>query len=186
MNIMIVVPHPDDEVLGFGGVIQQHIKNKDNVTVYFISKPITQRLKEQINQCKKIGRKLGHAIIIKEIELTDEHFRECVGYLEKEIETFKPDILYSVFYGDNHQDHEFIFKIVKTATRIYSNFLVKKIYLGEILSSTDQSPKLPQYAFTPTYYVPLTRKQVEKKIKCMEYYKNEIQQWPHPRSARTP
>ena len=183
MNIMIIVPHPDDEILAFGGVIQKHKKNGDNVVVHFIEKVSDSRKKTQVLHGKEACKKLNIGFKLKNITLTDKYFDKCVAYLENEIHTFKPDILYTVFYGDNNQEHEYIFKVVKIATRVWSKFLVKKIYMGEILSSTEQSPKLQQYAFLPTLYIPLTKNEVFQKIECMKLYKEEIQTWPHPRSA---
>lgn len=184
MNILVVVPHPDDEVLGFGGVIQKHVASGDKVFVDFITEIRTKRLEEQFKQFPEVGRKLGYVGRLHQTFLTDAALRTNIHHLETEIDRLKPDVLYSVFGGDNHQDHRYIFDLVRIATRVWSNFLVKKIYLGEILSSTDQSPRLPQFAFLPTMYVPLLKDEVEKKIKCMEIYQDEIQEWPHPRSKR--
>lgn len=184
MNVMIVVPHPDDEVLGFGGVIQKHVKSGDGVLVYFLTEIKTNRLETQFKQFPEVAEMLGYKGKVYNTLLNEANFVLNVKRLEEEIESFKPDILYSVFGGDNHQDHEYIFKVIRIATRVWSNFLIKKLYVGEILSSTDQSPKLPQYAFIPTYYVPLTKEEVKKKIACMKHYQSEIQKWPHPRSEK--
>jgi len=39
-KVAIIVPHGDDEVLGFGGVIQKHVNNSDDVYLIFARKPI--------------------------------------------------------------------------------------------------------------------------------------------------
>ena len=184
MNVMIVVPHPDDEVLGFGGVIQKHKKAGDKVFVNFMAEIRSPRLEKQYSQSPMIGKKLVNVSEFQEVKLTDDEFLPNVVRLEDDITEFKPDIIYTVFGGDNHQDHEYIFKMIRVATRIWGPFLVKKIYLGEVLSSTDQAPRLSQHAFIPTYYVPLTKKEVNKKIECMKRYSGEIQKWPHPRSEK--
>lgn len=188
MEVMIIVPHPDDEVLGFGGTIQKHIKNGDNVFVLFFSEATQRtpddrrRLENQISQFPAVADKLGYTGKSIQSGLDEKNFFSNVNLITDEIERIKPDILYTVFNGDNHQDHEYIFKAVKIATRVWSNFLVKQIYLGEILSSTDQSPKLPQFAFIPTHYIPLTEEQVKIKAECLKLYGDEIKNWPHPRS----
>ena len=129
MNVMIVVPHPDDEVLGFGGVIQKHKKAGDKVFVNFMAEIRSPRLEKQYSQSPMIGKKLGYVSEFQEVKLTDDEFLPNVVRLEDDITEFKPDIIYTVFGGDNHQDHEYIFKMIRVATRIWGPFLVKKIYL---------------------------------------------------------
>lgn len=187
MKVMIIVPHPDDEVLGFGGIIQKHVKDGDEVFVYFITDIDginSPRAVKQIEQFPQVAKLLKYTGKVYDTHFDNDHFSVNTAELEKEIENFKPDVVYSTFYGDNHQDHEYVFRMVKIATRVWAKFLVKSVYLGEILSSTDQAPRLSQFHFMPNYYVPLTKKQVEKKIEALKCYTDEIQQWPHPRSEK--
>jgi LmbE family N-acetylglucosaminyl deacetylase len=184
MNVMIIVPHPDDEILGFGGVIQRHVAAGDVVQVHYLSYSYELRQKTQFQQTAVAAQKFGFTAHIYQTELIDRTLLDCVVYLEKAIQEFKPDILYTVFPGDNHQDHEFLFKVIRIAARPLMKFLVKKIYLGEILSSTDQAPRLPQHAFIPNYYVGLTKEQMDKKLQGLEAYPEELREWPHPRSAK--
>ena len=43
MNILVIVAHPDDEVLGMGGTILKHAKKGDKVTVAYLTTGITSR-----------------------------------------------------------------------------------------------------------------------------------------------
>ena len=43
MNILIVVAHPDDEVLGMGGTIAKHSSNGDKITILYLTTGITSR-----------------------------------------------------------------------------------------------------------------------------------------------
>lgn len=184
MKVMIVVPHPDDEVLAFGGLIQKHVEEGDEVFVNFMSATHNDRMEKQYNQFPEVGKILGYKGKFDKIIMDDTNFRTNVGLLENSIQKFKPDLFATVFCGDNHQDHEYVFKMVRVATRVYAPFLVKKIISGETLSSTDQSPRLPPFAFIPNMYVPLHKDQVQKKIKAMDTYDSETMEWPHPRSPR--
>lgn len=184
MNILIVVPHPDDEVLGFGGVIQKHIKAGDTVFVNFLLENRGPRWVTQISQVPSVAKKLGYQTIITDTRLNENCFIKNVTILEEIIAKFKPDILYSVFGGDSHQDHDYTFKVVRIATRVWAPFLVNQVYLGEIPSSTDQAPKLPQFTFLPTRYVPLTDEEITVKIEAMKLYTEEVREWPHPRSPK--
>ena len=49
MKILIIVAHPDDEVLGMGGTIAKHSKNGDDVTVAYLTTGITARRSSNYN-----------------------------------------------------------------------------------------------------------------------------------------
>ena len=55
---------------------------------------------------------------------------------------------------------------------------VKEILLFEVLSSTEWSYP---YSFKPNYFVNI-KKQLSKKINAMKMFKDEIREFPHPRS----
>ena len=43
MNILIIVAHPDDEVLGMGGTIAKYASNGDKVSIVYLTTGITSR-----------------------------------------------------------------------------------------------------------------------------------------------
>ena len=43
MNVLVVVAHPDDEVLGMGGTILKHATQDDTITVAYMATGITSR-----------------------------------------------------------------------------------------------------------------------------------------------
>ena len=49
MKILIIVAHPDDEVLGMGGTIAKHSKNGDDVTIAYLTTGITSRRSSDYN-----------------------------------------------------------------------------------------------------------------------------------------
>ena len=54
MRVLVIVAHPDDEVLGVGGTILKHSKNNDFVKVIYLATGITSRDKsDQKNSTKK-------------------------------------------------------------------------------------------------------------------------------------
>ena len=68
-KILAIVSHPDDEIIGCGGTLIKHVKQKDQVKVVFTSESERARSKnvntneknshERIMQAKKISKKLG-------------------------------------------------------------------------------------------------------------------------------
>lgn len=64
MKILVIAPHPDDEVLGCGGTIARHVKNKDGVSLCLVTKVYKpdwseQFLKERPKEIKKASQILG-------------------------------------------------------------------------------------------------------------------------------
>ena len=54
-TILVVAAHPDDEIIGCGGTILKHFKNKDNVYTLILSKGVQSRF-EKNNSSKKIQK----------------------------------------------------------------------------------------------------------------------------------
>ena len=75
-KVAIVVPHGDDEALGFGGAIQRHIQNNDEVHVIFARKPIDERTEKQFNNIKDAQNILKyqhfHCTEMTEVEMSHQ------------------------------------------------------------------------------------------------------------------
>lgn len=190
MNILVIAPHMDDEVLGCGGTIAKHVGDKDNIFVCFIAHRIYNhkfdREKNEIE--KKHACKAKKILCYKELqffELKDERLdvsaQDIIIRLEKYVARIKPEIVYVSFMGDNNQDHRAVFDAARVVLRPIAAPFIKRIYMYEVPSSTEQSPSLPQTTFLPNYYVNITEF-IDKKIKSFRCYKTERRGYPHPRS----
>ena len=194
-KILIVVAHPDDEVLGCGGTIAKYSKNND-VYVVILGEGISSRYnkregvkKEKLLRLQKQSQKASKLLGIKKsffFSLPDNRFDtvpflDIVKKVEKVIAKIKPKIVYTHHAGDLNIDHQITFQSVLTAVRPVKKFLVKEIYSFEVLSSTDWSYKKIKKIFIPNTYedISLTLK---KKINAMRIYKEELRKFPHPRS----
>lgn len=140
-RVLVVVPHCDDEVLGFGGAIQKHKKRGDHVTVLFLRQSHNARTRTQDSVAPKAQKILGYDqsiyLGIKEEELgvMGPH---TLRKVEAVIGELGPTVVYTTFLGDIHQDHAGTFRAVRMATRVLKLPKVKQILLGEIPSSTSQ------------------------------------------------
>jgi LmbE family N-acetylglucosaminyl deacetylase len=184
-NVTIVVPHGDDEALGFGGIIQKHIQNEDNVNIIFCRRPIDARTQQQFSDIIRSQAILEFdtytGLDMSEIEMSHnplDFFRR----LEAVMKIQDPEIVYTTFWGDIHQDHKITFDWVCRAVRVHGPLNVKQFYVGEIPSSTDQRPYILGDIFKPNHYVTLTKEEVDKKIAALLAYSTETNSLPHPRS----
>ena len=205
MKILIIVAHPDDEVLGMGGTILKHSKNGDKIKVAYLTTGITSR--RSLNYSNTSSYELSKSEILKmkkqiidlqsdakkalkilraekpiffdfpDNEMDSIPLLKIIKKVEKLISKEKPDIVYTSHFKDLNVDHRIVFEAVITACRPFA-FSVKEILCFETLSSTEWTFS---YDFQPNYFVNI-EKELDSKIKAMKVYKNELRKFPHPRS----
>ena len=206
MNILVVVAHPDDEVLGMGGTILKHAIQGDTITVAYMTTGITSRrsskyqnvssyeinkkleldMKKQIEELRKDAKKACNLLKVKKFfffdfpdnEMDTVPLLKIVKTIEKLVKEIKPERIYTSHYGDLNIDHRIVFEATLTACRPV-RLSVKEIMCFEILSSTEWA--FP-YRFNPNHFINING-ELDKKIKAMQAYKNEIRKFPHPRSV---
>ena len=186
MKVLVIATHPDDEVLGCGGVIQRHIKQRDIVDILIMTEAPSPEWSNEY-RLKKIEEQ-------KEIdELLDIHKRYRFNFksltlntLERGRFNFKiheiikkeinPDIIYTHYNHELNEEHNLVSLATIIGTRIPNK---STIYMYE-----SPSARFSLVPFKPNYYVSLTLEQIAKKIECFELYKSEIKISPHPRSSQ--
>lgn len=191
-NILIIVAHPDDEILGVGGTILKHLEDKDEVNILILSDGETSRDKNiNIKKKETEARSAAKLLKIKNIFLEkfpDNQFDsipllKITKKIEKIINKVKPNIIYTHHAYDLNIDHRLTFQAVLTACRPQPNFCVKKILTFETLSSTEWQLKDKNNLFCPTEYNDITNF-IDRKIEILKIYKNELREYPHPRSTK--
>lgn len=185
MKILVIAPHPDDEVLGCGGTIKKHSKRGDEVYLCVVTKAYTPEWSEDFikNRAKEIAGS-SEVLGVKKIFFIDLPTVKLDAIPQKDLNSkiggivakVNPDILYIPYGGDLNKDHRLIFEACLVAARPTGN-KIKKILAYEILSETEWGIK----PFTPVVYEDIT-KTLDDKLKAMACYGSELRQYPHPRS----
>lgn len=197
-NIMIIVAHPDDEVLGCGGTIARLAMEGCNVYTLILGEGVTSRSEERDRNKKRkelagLKKELKNAnkiLGVKKVytfEFPDNRFDtvpllDIIKVIEKVKNDVNPDILFTHHHGDLNIDHQITFKAVMTAFRPLKSERAKKIYSFEVPSSTEWAMDFSKY-FMPNYFVNIENT-IKKKIKALKAYKGEIGDFPHPRSEK--
>lgn len=198
-RILLVVAHPDDELLGVGGTIHK-LKTLFNATiaVVILGEGITSRsnmrdIKKWENELKRHRSNIEDAKKIlgyDELSLhsfPDNRFDsvpllDIVKVIENEIRTFNPEVIFTHHEGDLNIDHQLTFNAVITATRPLENNEVKSILTFETPSSTEWQFGQSQSRFQPNFFIEIDEIGLQKKITSMECYEYEKRPFPHPRS----
>ena len=194
--ILVIAAHPDDEVLGCGGTIARLTVEGHDVYVAILGEGITSRYdkREQVDQgiLKELqdrSRKAAKLLGVKELclyDFPDNRFDtvpllNIVKAVEKLINRFQPQIVYTHHGGDLNIDHVITHRAVTTATRPIENCPVKEIYAFEVPSSTEWAFGQFKPSFQPNVFMDISTT-LETKIQAMQLYESEIQLFPYPRS----
>ena len=188
MKILIVVAHPDDEVLGCFGTVSKLIKNGSEAYTLILGEGKTSRGegKKELEILNDEIKKANETIGIKKVftENFPDNMFDSIPLLDivkkvSEIkEEIKPDIIFTHYEKDLNIDHQITYKAVITATRPMKNESVKEIYSFEILSSTEWNYPT---SFSPDTFFDISNT-IEIKKEAMRCYASELRKFPHPRS----
>lgn len=192
-DILIIVAHPDDEVLGCGGFIAKSIKNGLNVKLVCMADGVSARTQGKVNKKQLEARRLAcknacSIIGLKAIEFYDFKDNQMDKYplltiikvIEKIIKIDKPKTILTHYYDDLNIDHQIVNKAIMTASRPETSNSIKKILFFEVCSSTEWQINS---SFSPNWFEDISP-YLKLKLEAMRAYKDELKKWPHPRSIK--
>ncbi len=139
MNILVVSPHHDDEVIGCGGTIAKYQEKGDKVFVVYITagwsglpeikskeKAIKIREREARNACKILG--VQKAIFLREDDRNIYNKKaKIIQKLIKAIRDIKPNLIYVPHPNEKDIEHRIAYEVMKEAA-----WLSKSPYLPKI------------------------------------------------------
>ncbi|MEM7280435.1 MAG: PIG-L deacetylase family protein [Pseudomonadota bacterium] len=189
-NILIVAPHPDDEVLGAGGYIRKASAAGDRVTVLTVSGHLPPLYKQEDYETTVQEAKEAHAIlgveesIYLEIPATmvqDVSVRELNGKIHEIVSRVEPAVVL-IPYPDRHVDHQVVFNSVQVATRpIGPGKCIELVAAYETLSETHWNAPHIEPNFTPNWVVDISN-EIDAKIDALGCFASQVPAFPHPRS----
>jgi len=189
MRILVIAPHPDDEVLGCGGTIAKYSEMGYKIFLLIATKTYfpdwpEDILKTKPIEIKKVNKILGiektYYLNFPTVKLDTIPQKELNDSILDIVETVKPDIVYIPHRGDLNKDHRLVFEASLVALRPVINN-VKKILSYEVISETEWGQEIN--LFIPNVYEDISET-FENKISAMEIYKGELKKYPHPRSLK--
>ena len=198
-KILVVVAHPDDELLGLGATMYQ-LNNEYSceTRVVILGEGITSRadvrdpdkwdreLKIHRENIKNAQEAIGYGSV-ELYDFPDNRFDtvallDIIKVVEKEKNDFGPDAIFTHHGGDVNVDHQRTFEAVITATRPMKDEQVKTVITFETPSGTEWRAATDPKHFVPNMYVSVSEEALQAKISGMECYEFEKRQYPHPRS----
>lgn len=192
-NVLIVAPHPDDEILGCGGVIYKHKNNGDQIHWLIVThifeeqgfskERISTREKEIYEVANKIEFNSVNHLKFPTAQLDTIPTENIISSIGKVVKETNAQIVYVPYRGDIHSDHHIVFDATVACTKWFRYPTVEKVLVYETLSETDFVIDPDTNGFRPNVFVDISEF-LEKKIENMNIYKSEIAPHPFPRSEQ--
>lgn len=193
MNILVIAPHHDDEVLGCGGTIAKFCKEKNNVYVAILTKGCSplyadEKVEEVRMHTLKSHRYLG----IKDTLFCDfpaakldmVHHADVNKKLSDLVIQLNPDMMFIPFSSDIHLDHQCVFLSSLVAARPNRPVYPKKIYAYETLSETNWNAPYLTSAFHPNAFIDISD-YLKMKLIAFSMHREQAKEFPHERSLKT-
>jgi LmbE family N-acetylglucosaminyl deacetylase len=194
---LIVVAHPDDEVLGCGGTAALLASRGISVRSCILSgnaearmrRPELQKLHHDIRKSGEILG-LGEPILgeFPNIKFNSVPHLELVRFIEQSIQSSGANILFTHHPHDLNNDHLHTSLACQAAARLFQRRPnikpLRGLYFMEILSSTDWAFSGTQSPFLPNTFVEIGSF-LDTKLKSLNAYRGVMRKYPHSRSRET-
>jgi LmbE family N-acetylglucosaminyl deacetylase len=186
-GILAIAAHPDDEVLGCGGVLALHARSGVPVTVIIACEGESHRYgpegRGQQHHIRRAAEVLG-VTSVRPLGFPDQaldtiRLTEIMKPIENVVEEVRPRIVYCQYGGDVNRDHHLLFQAVLVATRPTQES-IEAVYAFDTASSTEWA--YPR-TFVPDTWVDISET-LPVKLKAMACYESELRPYPHPRSLQ--
>lgn len=195
MSYLVVVAHPDDEVLGAGATMYKLAQEGHSVNVCILSgdvnarnfRPSTDELNEDVNNSMNI---LGVDRVITgdfpNIEFNNTGHLKLVQFIEAAILETNADVVFTHHPADLNNDHLHTSMACQAAVRLFQrrNDVVplKELLFMEVPSSTEWGVNKAMNQFSPNAFIEVGELSVDKKIEALAQYRGVMRDYPHPRS----
>ncbi len=189
-KVLVIAPHPDDEILGCGGTMLRHVKSGDKVFVWLVTHaepPVypenaSLAIQQSARECHKwMGAEDTIFLDFPAVMLEQVERYKLNDAILEVIKKIKPDIVYIPHYGDMQKDHQVVVEACMVALRPKNIDYPIKIYGYETLSETGWNSPNVQNEFLPNVYIDITD-YLDGKIKAMKYYDTQVADYPSARS----
>lgn len=195
MNYLVVVAHPDDEVLGAGATIYNLVKSGHDVAVAIMSGHAAARanisdtlLEDEKNAMSILGVSKTYHADFPNIKMNTVPHLDLVKFIESCIIDWQAEALITHHPSDTNIDHQETGKAVNAACRLFQRTdgvpKLKEVLYMEVPSSTEWSLNSSENRFTPNLFFEIGEEGLKMKIDALKAYKGVMRPFPHPRSEK--
>jgi LmbE family N-acetylglucosaminyl deacetylase len=200
MNLcyLMVVAHPDDEVLGAGGTVGVL---KDSGNCFFsaiMSGAVKARdrrpsdeelLLDTAESSSSLGVEDFFLGDFPNIAFNTVPHLKLVQFVESIMLKTNPDVIITHHPADTNNDHLHTSLAVQAAIRLFQRRSdvkpITELMFMEVLSATDWSANAAMNQFIPNVFIEIGEDGVNRKIEALNKYRGVMREYPHPRSPES-
>lgn len=195
MNYLVVVAHPDDEVLGAGATIHKLVLEGHKVAVAIMVSQAAARkdlsstlFNDEREALSIIGVEKTYHANFPNIQMNTVPHLEVVQFIESCIEDWNAEAIITHHPSDTNNDHVQTSYAVQAASRLFQRRenlpALRTLLYMEVPSSTEWSFDSSSNRFLPNYFVEIGKEGIDLKNKALSAYKGVMRSYPHPRSNK--
>ena len=190
MKVLVIAPHPDDEIIGTGGTIAKRSAAGDEVFVCIVTKGyppifdedfISQGRRECLEADKLLGVRETVFLDFPAVMLETVPRYQFNGAMCDVVSRLRPDEVYIPHRGDMQLDHQVVVDAAMVALRPKYQHVVKRVYAYETLSETGWNIPNTVNEFIPNVYENIADT-LENKLRAMAVFQSQLEQFPAARS----
>lgn len=189
-RVLVVAPHPDDEILGCGGTLLRR-KAAGAELGWLIVTGISEaggwapaRVAQREVEIGQVAQAVGFSHVfnlrLAPARLDSVPMWDMVEHFSSVFTSFEPDEVFVPHRSDVHTDHRVVFDAAIACTKWFRYPFVRRVLAYETVSETEYGLD-PDAAFAPTCFVDIGEF-VERKLELMSIYQSELGAFPFPRS----
>lgn len=196
MKYLLVVAHPDDEVLGAGASMFRWSREGHQIDVAIMCteakarafRPEDKELDDDLNASSDfLGIHRKFETTFPNIEMNTVPHLKLVQFIESAIRESEPDIIITHHPADTNNDHMQTSMACQEAVRLFQRRpevkRVRELWYMEVPSCTEWKINSAMVSFNPNCYVEVGKEGVDAKVKALSMYRGVMRPYPHPRSA---
>lgn len=190
--VLVLAPHPDDEVLGCGGAIARHAAAGDDVHVVVVTRGSPEFCTSAMIEENRMELAAAHAILgvqsVRFLDFPAPKLGSIAAYqladsIRRAITEIAPSTIYCPHQGDLHGDHKSVYWATLVASRPNGTNRPAKTLCYETLSETEWGAPLCSEVFVPTVFIDISAT-IRTKLRAWRCYRSQMRPLPHPRSSR--
>lgn len=196
-RILVISPHPDDESIGCGGTLRDHVVRGDEVRVVFLTSgergghgrapAETAPLREREAEAAAAILGLAGVEFWREPDGALRASRPLIERLHQRLSEYRPEVVYVTHSGEMHPDHRAAARLVRLSTALPNGAadipLVRMYEVWTPLSRMDDVVDVSEYMDVKLEAIRAHKSQCDvlrfdESARGLGRYRGEMHSWP--------